>query len=61
MRLISPCLAPSNACPTALGNPATMLEKIIIDMPLPIPFSVTSSPNHIKNTVPDTSEVTATI
>ncbi len=27
-RLISPCLAPSKACPTALGSPATMLEKI---------------------------------
>ena len=60
-RLISPCLAPSKACPTALGSPATMLEKIIIEIPFPIPLSVTSSPSHIKNTVPVIKEITATI
>ena len=38
-----------------------MLEKIIIEIPFPIPFSVTSSPNHIRNTVPETKEVTAII
>ena len=61
IRFISPCLAPSKACPTALGSPATILENIIIEIPLPIPFSVTNSPNHIRNTVPETSEVTAMI
>ena len=61
IRLISTCLAPSKACPTAQGSPATILEKIIIEIPSPIPFSVTNSPNHIRNTVPVTREVTATI
>ena len=61
IKFISPCLAPSNACPTALGRPATILENIMIEIPLPIPFSVTSSPSHIKNTVPETKDVTAMI
>ena len=33
----------------------------MIEIPLPIPFSVTSSPSHIKNTVPETKDVTAMI
>ena len=59
IKFISPCLAPSKACPTALGRPATILEKMIIEIPFPIPFSVTSSPNHIRKTVPETKDVTA--
>ena len=58
-RFISPCLAPSNAWPIARGNPATILEKIIIEIPFPIPLSVTNSPSHIKKTVPVTKETTA--
>ena len=34
-------------------------ENIIMDMPFPIPLSVTSSPSHIKKTVPVTKETTA--
>ena len=30
-RFMSPCLAPSKACPTAIGSPATILENIIIE------------------------------
>ena len=56
---MSPCRAPSNACPIALGNPATILEKIIIEIPFPIPLSVTNSPYHIRKTVPVTKDTTA--
>ncbi len=38
------------------ANPAGSLEtipaKMIKEIPLPIPFSVILSPNHIKNAVP---------
>ena len=33
---------------------------ISIEMPLPIPRSVICSPNHIKNTAPETNEAMAT-
>ena len=36
----------------AFGIPATILAKISIEIPLPIPNSVIFSPSHIKNTVP---------
>ena len=38
----------------AAGRPETIPAKIIIDIPLPIPRSVTCSPNHIKKSVPAT-------
>jgi hypothetical protein len=38
-----------NVEPTADGKPETIPAKIIIEIPLPIPFSVICSPNHIKN------------
>ena len=34
------------------GMPATMPPKMIIDMPLPIPFSVMRSPIHTRKIVP---------
>ena len=35
-----------------------MLVKMITEMPLPMPCSVMSSPNHIRMTEPATIEVT---
>ena len=57
--LKAPLLASSNVLNTALGNPATIPAKIMIEIPLPIPRSVICSPNHIKNIVPLTNVTTA--
>ncbi len=38
-----------------------MPEKMIIEMPLPMPRSVTCSPSHIRNSVPVTSVATQVI
>ena len=43
-----------------LGSPATMLAKIISEMPLPIPRWVISSPSHMSRTQPAVSVVTIT-
>jgi len=40
------------------GMRDTMLMKIMIDMPLPIPRAVTSSPSHMTAAAPVTSVVT---
>ena len=53
---ISPVLANSKVPPIAEGKPTTIPENIIIDIPLPIPLSVTCSPNHIRKTVPETKD-----
>ena len=45
----------------ALGKPAAIPEKMMMEMPLPRPRSVICSPSHIKNMVPavkDTMAVT---
>jgi hypothetical protein len=42
------------------GRPEMMLARMIIEMPLPIPRSVTCSPSHIRNSVPVT-RVTAAV
>ena len=42
------------------GMRATMLAKIISEIPLPIPRWVISSPNHISRTVPAVSARTIT-
>ena len=52
---ISPVRASSRVPPMADGRPATIPEKMMIEMPLPTPRSVTCSPSHIRNTVPVTS------
>ncbi|MBF8299192.1 MAG: hypothetical protein HW397_241 [Dehalococcoidia bacterium] len=39
-------------CWIMLGKEATIPPKIMIDMPLPMPFSVMSSPNHTRKAVP---------
>jgi hypothetical protein len=44
--------------PKADGRPETIPAKIIIEIPLPIPFSVICSPNHIKNNVPVVKVIT---
>ena len=43
-----------------LGSPATMLAKIISEMPLPMPRWVISSPSHMSSTQPAVSVVTIT-
>src|SRR3569832_1978390 len=55
----SPVRASSNELPMAEGRPATIPPKMISEMPLPIPRSVTCSPSHIKNMVPHTSVFSA--
>ena len=55
----APVFANSNVLPTALGQPATIPAKIMIEIPLPMPRSVICSPNHIKNIVPLTRVITA--
>ena len=42
----------------APGSPATMPEKMISEMPLPMPRAVICSPSHIRNMVPPTSVIT---
>jgi hypothetical protein len=38
--------------PIAAGRPEMMPERMIIEMPLPMPRSVICSPSHIRNIVP---------
>ena len=57
----SPVRASSNVPPMAPGSPATIPAKMIIEMPLPMPRSVTCSPSHIRNMVPVTRLMTAII
>ena len=56
--LIAPVRTSSNKPPIAVGRPATMPAKIMIEMPLPSPRSVICSPSHIRNIVPVTSDTT---
>ena len=58
---IAPVLPSSNVVTKALGISATIPEKIINEIPLPIPLWVICSPNHIKNIVPATIVVTVVI
>jgi len=51
----SPVRASSSVPPTAEGSPATMPAKMISEMPLPMPRSVTCSPSHMRNMVPVTN------
>ena len=55
---IAPVLPNSNVVTNALGISATIPEKIINEIPLPIPLWVICSPNHIKKIVPATIVVT---
>ena len=57
----APVLPSSNVLKIAKGRLATIPEKIIIEIPLPNPFSVICSPSHIKNIVPDVIVITAEI
>ena len=57
---IAPVLTSSNSPPIALGRPAMMPAKMIIEMPLPMPRSVICSPSHIRNIVPVTRVATVT-
>jgi hypothetical protein len=49
---IEPVRTSSKSPPKALGRPATMPAKMMIEMPLPKPRSVICSPSHIRNMVP---------
>ena len=42
----------NNSWRTAKGRPETIPAKIRSETPFPNPFSVMSSPNHMRNTVP---------
>ena len=53
----APVLPSSNVEANARGISATIPEKIINDIPLPIPLDVICSPNHIRNVVPATKEI----
>ncbi|EXI74125.1 MAG: hypothetical protein AW07_02263 [Candidatus Accumulibacter sp. SK-11] len=44
----------------AVGRPAAMPAKMMIEMPLPRPRSVICSPSHIRNIVPVSSVTTVT-
>ena len=61
-KIINPDIAPvfpnSKVVTKALGISATIPEKIINEIPLPIPLWVICSPNHIKKIVPATIVVT---
>ena len=57
----SPVRASSRVPPIAEGSPATMPAKMMMEMPLPMPRSLTCSPSHIRKMVPATSVVTAVI
>ena len=46
---------------TPFGSPATMLAKIISEMPLPMPRWVISSPSHITSTQPAVRVTTITM
>ena len=54
----APVLPNSKVAASALGISATIPENIMSDIPFPIPLCVICSPNHIKNIVPATSEIT---
>ena len=58
---MAPVLPSSNVVTKALGISATIPEKIINDIPLPIPLCVICSPSHIKKIVPATIVVTVEI
>ena len=45
--------------PSSVGMPATMPPKMISEMPLPMPFSVISSPSQTRNIVPAIIEMIA--
>ena len=55
---MAPVLPNSNVVTNALGISATIPEKMINEIPLPIPLWVICSPNHIKKIVPATIVVT---
>ncbi len=56
----SPVPTMLNVLPNEAGKPATIPAKIIIEIPLPIPFSLICSPSHIKNSVPVVKVTTVT-
>ena len=55
---IRPLRPNSNKAAIPVGKLATMPEKIISDVPLPMPRAVICSPSHIRNTVPPVSVIT---
>ena len=57
--VISPEPTSLNVLITAEGSPATMPEKMMREIPFPIPRSVICSPSHIRNAVPAVRVMTA--
>ncbi len=56
--LSAPVRPSSSRLAIACGALATMPEKMIRLVPLPMPRAVICSPSHIRNIVPPTSEIT---
>ena len=51
---MAPVLTSWNSPLAALGSPATIPAKMMMEIPLPRPRSVICSPSHIRNIVPVT-------
>ena len=58
---IDPVLPCSSICAIALGNSATIPEKIIRDTPFPMPLEVICSPSHNRNMTDPTNVTTVVI
>ena len=58
---IVPCRPSVRVLINALEISATIPEKIINEIPLPIPLLVTCSPSHMRNTVPPTRVIVVDI
>ena len=53
----APCRPSSSMLASADGSSATMPERMISEMPLPMPREVICSPSHIRNMVPPVSVI----
>ena len=54
----APCRPSSSVPAMAEGSCATMPDKMISEMPLPMPRDVICSPSHIRKMVPPVSVIT---
>ena len=61
-RLRVPSLVSNSAAPnlaTVVGKEEMMLQRMMVEIPLPMPCSVMSSPSHMSKTEPAVIAVTA--
>jgi hypothetical protein len=54
----APCRPSSSMPASAEGTCATMPDRMMSEMPLPMPREVTCSPSHIRNMVPPVKVIT---